>query len=161
MRGMERGRGAKIVYLCREGSQAAAVAAGLHLGILPMDGSPRPRDLLAAPYFGALGVSDRGFLHFCGMDEAGREIYVAGFGRAFPLVARAIEAAAGIIGLAPEEFHLVDCTPALGPIARLGGRLWGSLCAPRRGRLFLAWTVGKAYTRLAGLVARTRESASR
>ena len=155
------GRGKNIVYLSREASQAAAVAAGLHLGILSAEGIPRLRDLIAAPYFGALSPADSGFLHFCGVDETGRAVYVAGCGRAYPLVARALKAAARLAGLVPEDFHLVDCTSALGPVARLGGFLWGSLRAPRRARLFLAWTLRRSYSRLALLVARTRDSVFR
>ncbi|NLG85303.1 MAG: DUF3189 family protein [Firmicutes bacterium] len=144
----------KIVYGAPEGAQAA-VAAGIHLGVLPTTGRPRPEEFVRAPYFATLGEADRGFLHFCGIDGEGREVYLAGAGRAFPLLARAIREAAGLAGLPHQTFHLIDCAPVLDFLARLGGRCWAFFFGPGRGRLFLAWTLRRCYPGLAELVLRT------
>ncbi|MGQ9779474.1 MAG: DUF3189 family protein [Bacillota bacterium] len=149
----------KVVYVAPEGAQAAAVAAGIHLGLLSAAERPQPEEVVRAPYFASLGHADRGFLYFCGFDGEGREVYLAGAGGAFPLMARAIEEAAGLAGLPPQAFHLVDCAPALDPLARLGGRFWAFFFGPGRGRLFLAWTLRRCYPRLAELVARAGRSA--
>jgi len=151
----------KIVYHCRTGSQSAPVAAAIHLGSLPAAGRPTALEIAAVPFFGGLGLDDRGFLHRCGRDQSGREVYVAGRGGAAVLVERAARAAASLAGQDAEDIVFVDCSHVSGLWGTCAGCIWQHLYGPGRGRLFLARSIVRCYPGLAALVLSVRGQAAR
>lgn len=149
----------KIVYFCLSGHWAA-VAAAFHLCALPAARRPEPAEIAEVSYFGRLGRGDRGFLHPCGRDRAGNEIYIAGFGGHDRLARKAILSTARLFGLDPEQYVFIDCRPAAGLSGLAGERLWQWFWGPGRGRSALARLARLRSRGLADLAARVKGRAA-
>lgn len=68
----------KIIYHSYSPSYAAAVAAAMHIGILPGKYIPTKEQALMIPYFGMKYASCFGLFIYVGIDEGYNEVYILG-----------------------------------------------------------------------------------
>ncbi|AEE97143.1 DUF3189 family protein [Mahella australiensis] len=68
----------KIIYHSYSPSYAAAVAAAMHIGILPGEYVPDNKQILSIPYFGRKYASCFGLFIYVGIDEGYNEVYILG-----------------------------------------------------------------------------------
>lgn len=83
----------KIIYYSYSPSYAAAVAAAIHLGILPGEYIPDQEALFSVPYFGQRYASHFGTLIYVGIDERLNEIYILGVKGQISIIENALSSA--------------------------------------------------------------------
>lgn len=142
----------KVVYSCYGGAHSSRAAAAIHLGLLPADRAPRPRDLLSIPRFDDVGAGDMGILDFMGSDVQGHEVYVLGRGAAREVAERALKSGFALAGGSPDEILFVDALAEVNLIMRVGGFLSRRLGWVALGRPLAAYGTAKAFPRLVRLV---------
>lgn len=113
----------KIIYTSWTGGHAAPVAAAVHLRRLPAGCPPSWREIAAVKWFDRFSRYDRGFLHYCGRDDRGREIYVMGRGGDARFAERTARGVWEILGREQASLLFVDCAAALGRWWSVGSRL--------------------------------------
>lgn len=70
----------KIVYYCYGGAHSSVIAASIHVGMLPIDRIPTPKEILTIPYFDITPNDKIGLPLYMGIDSWGNEVYCMGWG---------------------------------------------------------------------------------
>ncbi|MDI6871295.1 MAG: DUF3189 family protein [Bacillota bacterium] len=146
----------KVVFHCYGGTHASPVTAALYLRQL--DGRRRPAvcDLLRLTLFDQVEPRDFGRLIPVGDDEAGNQVYVLGCGRHPQIVLRALAGFLRLLGGNPEELLLVDVSPHINIVMRVGGFTSRVLRLVSVGRPLVGFGTVLAFPRLARLAEETR-----
>ncbi|MEW6227787.1 MAG: DUF3189 family protein [Bacillota bacterium] len=142
----------KVIYYCYGSSHSSVVAAAIHLGWLPCDRVPEPREIMGVPHYDRTDPQDIGTCFFMGTDEAGREVYIIGMGAAKRVVKQAIESIFRICGIPSTEYMLVDTLPQVGLITKVGGFLSRAVGLIGVGRPLTIWGVRRSYGKFVQLV---------
>lgn len=148
----------KVIYYCYGSSHSSVVAAAIHLGWLPCDRVPEPREIMGVPHYDRTAPRDIGTCFFMGTDEAGREVYIIGMGAAKRVVKQAIESIFRICGVPSAEYMLIDTLPQVGLITKVGGFLSRAVGLIGVGRPLTIWGVRRSYGKFIQLVRNTRFS---
>lgn len=141
----------KIIYHCYGGSHSSVTAAGIHLGLLPMDSIPNRVQLEAVPYFDEQVNSDHGNLRFMGIDEFGNEIYVIGRRNAFREFQRLVAGFSEALEFSG-EVCLYNCMPYVNWKMVLGGFTSRRLGWVTIGRPIVVEGVRFSYLKIVSLV---------
>lgn len=142
----------KIVYSCYGGAHSSRVAAAIHLGRLPGDRPPSPRELLAVPRFDDVGSDELGLADHIGQDAQGHDVYVMGRGPARQVAVRALQSGFDLGGGARDQLLIVDTLAAVNLWMRIGGFLSRRLGLVSLGRPLVVRGTIKAYADLVRLV---------
>ncbi|EOD00700.1 DUF3189 family protein [Caldisalinibacter kiritimatiensis] len=110
-----------IIYHCVGGTHSSAIAAAIHLGILPKNEKPNKKQILDIPYFDTLTKSYHGKIIFRGTDKNQNKVYTLSRQFAPDLVIPAVKDAWKIAGANCNELLLVDTMPAVNIWMKIGG----------------------------------------
>ncbi|WP_258359028.1 DUF3189 family protein [Moorella sulfitireducens (nom. illeg.)] len=110
-----------VVYHCFGGSHSSITAAAIHLGLLPRNRLPTAAELLALPYFDGRSRGEEGELKFIGIDEYGNKIYAAGKKNLGSRFEALLYDLAAILGIKGQEILLIDTSPLVNLLMRIGG----------------------------------------
>ena len=147
----------RIIYYCYGSSHSSVVAAGVHLGLLPADRRPTPREILALPYYDRTPPEDIGKCLFMGKDELGHEVYVMGMGHAKKIVRRAIESFLQLYHIPTSEVLFIDALPQVGLITKIGGFLSRRMGLVSLGRPLTVYGIRRCYPNFLKLVRAVKE----
>lgn len=148
----------RIVYTCYGGTHSSTVAAAIHLGTLPRDKVPTPKQLMATPLFDTVESSDRGRLIRAGTDGRGNEVYVLGRGKeSADVIYNIIVSAWTLVGNHTVPLELYDTLPCVNVLMRIGGYLSRGAGRVSIGRPIVILGTRLAYPRLVGLVERVEK----
>ncbi len=147
----------KIVFHCYGGTHASPVIAALYLRQLDERRRPAVRDLLRLALFDRVEPRDFGRLIPVGKDGAGNQVYVLGCGRYPQVVLRALKGLLRLLGEDPEDFLLVDVTPNINVLMRIGGYASRTLKLVGVGRPLVGLGVLVAFPGLVKLAGETRQ----
>lgn len=145
----------KVVYHCYGSAHSSVTAAAIHVGLLPRDRCPTPAELLAVPRFDRTLTRELGTPFFIGQDQAGREVYALGRGRAAKFVVNCVESLKELAGLPPLEILMVNALPRASLVTAVGGTLSRGLGLVWLGRPLATWGIRRGYARLVELVEET------
>lgn len=142
-----------IIYHCFGGSHSSVTAAAIHLGLLPCERLPTAAEFLALPYFDARSKGEEGEVKFMGEDSEGNKVYTAGkkkLGNRFEaLLYDLVE----VLGIPRQEILLLNTSPLVNYIMRLGGFISRRMGITSLGRPIVIWGTRLAYFQLVDFVA--------
>lgn len=152
----------RIVYTCFGGTHSSPVAAAIHLGTLPRDTVPTPRQLMDTPLFDKVDGSGRGRLVFAGTDQRGHDVYVLGRGKeAADVMEQTIVSAWALVGSHTVPLEVYDTLPCVNIWMRIGGWLSRGAGQVRIGRPIVVFGTRQAYPRLVQLVQQVENRVNR
>lgn len=151
----------KIIYYCYGAAHSSITAANIHLGHLPLEGRPAPRELLHQPGFDRAEAHELGDLRLMGTDEWGNEVHVLGLAGARRVMARALLDFLAALGVDTASLLLVDALQHAGVLLRLGGYASRRLGLVWCGRPLCALGVWLKYRAYAAHVRRVRQEVAR
>ncbi|GAB6181802.1 DUF3189 family protein [Desulfotomaculum defluvii] len=146
-----------IIYYDVGGAHSVQTAAGIHLDILPMEGTPKPEDLFKMKKFDNTSKTDYGRIIYAGTDEFGNRVYTLSCQYASPVVVPAIRDMHQIAGGNPRELLMVSTLGTINLLMKIGGftsrRLkWVSIGRP----IVIKGTI-QAYPEIATLVKEVKD----
>lgn len=142
----------KIIYHCYGGTHSSVTAAGIHLGLLPRDRVPGPRELLDQSLFDRQKVDDLGRICRVGRDKMGNEIYVVGRRSRPNLLYNVTSGLSGLIGMDRDGLLLVDVSSYVNSSMKAGGFMSRRLGLVRLGRPIVTWGTLRNYEKLVAVV---------
>jgi hypothetical protein len=145
-----------VIYHDIGGSHSSVVATYIHLNKLPIDRIPSPKEILEIPMFDKLRKEQQGRLIFHGIDEYGNKIYTLSRLYYSHPMTNAIKSIPNMIGIYEGEIELVDTSPTVNFIMKLGGGSSRKLKMVAFGRPMVAYGVTKAYSDIVALVSKTK-----
>lgn len=146
-----------IIYYDVGGAHSVQTAAGIHLNILPQEGTPQPEDLFKMKKFDNITKSDYGRIIFIGTDEQGNSVYTLSCQFASPIVVPAIKDMHRIVGGNPQELLLVSTLGTINLLMKIGGFTSRRLKWVSFGRPIVAKGTLQAYPQIAKLVKEVKE----
>ncbi|MGE5552621.1 MAG: DUF3189 family protein [Betaproteobacteria bacterium] len=147
----------KIVFHCYGGTHASPVTAALYLRLLDETRRPAVRDLLRLELFDQVEPRDFGRLIPVGQDEAGNQVYILGCSRYPQIILRALRGLIKLLGGSPDDFFLVDVSPEINIVMRIGGYLSRTLKLQTLGRPLVGLGTLLAFPKLVQLARDTRQ----
>ena len=97
------------------------MAASIHLGLLPTDHIPHPKEFAWLPHYDKTESFEIGTPFFMGKDEYNSEIYILGMGSDRMLIKKAIYSFLRQLGLKTEDLLMVDTLKNINLITKVGG----------------------------------------
>jgi len=144
-----------IIYHDVGGNHTSIIAAYIHLDRLPKARIPTVDEILATP-FDRLEGKDLGRLIYHGKDEYGNSIYTLGRLKDSLAITNALRSVPVMLGLDEESLLLVDTSPTVNFLLRLGGGSSRRLRFVSFGRPIAAYGATKAYQDIIELVNKTK-----
>lgn len=141
-----------IIYHDVGGSHSSVIASYIHLNKLPCDRIPTSQEILDIPMFDKTKSKHIGRLILHGIDEFGNKIYTLSRLYHKHTVINAIRSIPSMIGMNENELLLVDTSPAVNYLMKLGGgssRRFGMI---KFGRPIVAYGTTKAYQDILDIV---------
>ncbi len=111
----------KIIYHDVGGAHSTAMAAAIHLRILPNDRVPSTEEIMDIGFFDTMEKKDRGKILYRGKDEFGNEVYTLGRQFNKELVLNAVKDAYTLGGGHLEEVLLIDTMNTVNILMKIGG----------------------------------------
>ncbi|MEW5922093.1 MAG: DUF3189 family protein [Bacillota bacterium] len=147
----------KIIYHCFGGTHSSVLCAAIHLGIISDQHIPGYQELMNCPYFDKVSGSEVGIIHHMGRDERENDIYILGCRSCGPIVEKIIREMGRLLGIAPDEVVMVDTTPYLNILLKMGGFLSRGLGLVGPGRIILYRGIRLAFPSFKGLVRKVKK----
>jgi len=146
-----------IIYHCVGGTHSSAVASAIHLGMLPKDRIATKQELLSIPYFDTVTKKEYGRIIYRGIDEYGNHVYT--LSRQFhpKIVIPALEDLCIILTGDTSQIMLVNASPTVNTLMKIGGCLSRRLKLVSIGRPMVINGVRKAYPDIVNLVSQTKK----
>ncbi|MBS4539631.1 DUF3189 family protein [Clostridium sp. D2Q-11] len=145
-----------IIYHCVGGTHSSAIAAAIHLGMLPNDKKPQLNELMDFPFFDKLKKDQQGRILLRGIDEKGNQVYTISRQFAPELVIPAIIDSYTIAGGNLDNLLLIDTMPAVNLLMKIGGFSSRRLHLVSFGRPIVAKGTLQAYEDLIKIVKDTK-----
>lgn len=143
----------RIVYTCYGGTHSSPIAAAIHLGRLPRNEIPTPRQLMDTPLFDKVEGDGRGRLVLAGTDRFGNDVYVVGRGKeSVATIHNTIVSAWTLVGNHTVPIELFDTLQCVNILMRVGGYLSRGAGLIVLGRPLVIRGTRRAYPRLVRLV---------
>lgn len=146
-----------IVYYCYGSAHSSVMAAGIHLGRLPMDRVPRAEEIENLPRYDQAKPSEIGTVFYMGQDEYDNPIYIVGMGSHRNLVKRAIISFLEISGVDTSDLILISTLESINFKTRLGGFTSRRLGLVNFGRPLTIKGLQEKYHYFCDLVQRVKE----
>ncbi len=146
-----------IIYHCVGGTHTSAIAAAIHLDILPKNKIPNKQEILSVPYFDTLNKEDQGKILFRGRDSTNNSIFTLSRQFVPQLVLPAIKDAWELAGGRTEDLLLVNTMPSVNMLMRIGGFSSRRLNLVSFGRPIVTLGAIKAYENILKIVENTQK----
>ncbi len=147
----------KLIYHCFGGTHSSVLCAAIHLGIIPDHQLPGYQDLIDLPYYDKVYSSQVGTIFHMGRDDQGRDIYILGCRNCGPMVEKITGEMNQLLGIDQNEVVMVDTTPCLNIIIKIGGYLSRRLGLTGTGRFLLHRGICLAFPKFKELVWNVKE----
>ncbi|WIF95957.1 DUF3189 family protein [Caminicella sporogenes] len=141
-----------IIYHDVGGTHSAVIATYIHLNKLPKDKVPTIQEILNVPMFDKLKSKQIGRLILHGIDEFGNRVYTLSRLYHGHSVTNAIRSIPTMAGIDENEILLVDTSPTVNLLMKIGGgssRRFGMIFF---GRPLVAYGTMKTYKNILNLV---------
>lgn len=145
-----------VIYHDVGGSHSSVVASYIHLNKLPTDRVPSSKEILEVPMFDKLKKNQQGRLIFHGIDEYKNKVYTLSRLYYKQPVTNALKSIPNMIGIDEREISLVDTSPSVNFMMKLGGGSSRKLKLVTFGRPIVAYGVTKTYGNIVDLVNKTK-----
>lgn len=145
-----------VIYHDVGGSHSSVVASYIHLNKLPTDRIPSSKEILEVPMFDKLKKNQQGRLIFHGIDEYKNKIYTLSRLYYKHPVTNALKSIPNMIGIDEKEITLVDTSPSVNFMMKLGGGSSRKFKLVTFGRPIVAYGVTKTYGNIVDLVNKTK-----
>ncbi len=150
----------KIIYHCFGGTHSSVTAAAAHLGLLPSERKPLPRELLALPFFDTRDGNDHGKITLMGVDGMGNEVYFTGQRGKPKLLKNIVDGLARNFGISADSYRLVNVLHKVNMIMRIGGFMSRKFRWIKTGRplvtLGTVWAYPKIFKLVSSVLAEER-----
>lgn len=146
-----------VIYHDVGGCHSSAVAANMHINMLPMDTVPSKDVLISLPTFDNILKDDKGKLIYIGKDEFGAKVYTLSRRYNTKIVIPAISDIYNEINGSLHGFFLADTSPSVNNLMRIGGFSSRALGLVSFGRPIVAKGTIKAYYDIVNIVQKTKE----
>ncbi len=147
-----------VIYHCVGGTHSSAIAAAIHLGILPKDRKPDKTEILSIPYFDTLTKKGQGKIIFRGKDSSNNNVFTLSRQFVPQLVLPAINDTWGLAGGRQEDLLLIDTMPSVNLLMKIGGFSSRRLSFTSFGRPIVTQGTIKAYKDILKIVEDTCKS---
>lgn len=141
-----------VIYHDIGGSHSSVVATYVHLNKLPTDRVPSSKEILEVPLFDQLKKDQQGRLIFHGIDEYGNKVYTLSRLYHEHPIKNAIKSIPSMIGLNENEIVLIDTSPSVNFMMKLGGGSSRRLKMVTFGRPIVTYGTRKAYSNIVDIV---------
>lgn len=142
----------KIIYHCFGGTHSSVTASAAHLGLLPRERKPRPRELLALPFFDTRDGNDHGKITLMGVDSMGNEIYFAGQRGKPQFLENIVNGLAQNFDIPANSYRLVNVLQKVNVLMRIGGFMSRKFRWIKTGRPLVTLGTVWAYPKIMRLV---------
>ncbi|SHK38567.1 DUF3189 family protein [Desulforamulus aeronauticus] len=146
-----------IIYYDVGGAHSVQTAAGIHLNVLPQEGSPQPAELFKMKKFDNITKADYGRIIYAGTDEWGNNVYTLSCQYASPVVVPAIRDMHRLAGGNPHELLMVSTLGTINTLMKIGGFTSRRLKWVSFGRPIVVRGTLQAYPQIALLVSEVKE----
>ena len=146
----------KIIYHCYGGAHSSVTAAAIHLGIFPEDRIPSREEFWAVPLYDRQEADEHGHFFFVGKDKAGHEVFLTARRSHPEILENMFESLAGIFGVTPDDYYLVNVMGKVNLTMKLGGFLSRRWRFIRVGRPLVTRGTQAAYFQMVKLVQRVK-----
>lgn len=147
-----------VIYHCVGGTHSSAIAAAIHLGILPKDRKPEKTEILSISYFDTLTKEDQGKIIFRGKDSSNNNVFTLSRQFVPQLVLPAINDTWYLAGGKQEDLLLIDTMPSVNLLMKIGGFSSRRLNFTSFGRPIVTQGTIKAYKDILKIVEDTYNS---
>ena len=111
----------KIFYCCYGSAHSSVVAASIHLGLLPSNRVPAPKEFLVLPHFDKTESFEIGTPFFMGKDEYDSDVFILGMASERRLIKKAILSFLTHAGINTREVMIIDTLKNVNFITKIGG----------------------------------------
>lgn len=145
-----------IIYHCVGGTHSSAIAASIHLGMLPNKEKPQLKEIMNFPFFDRLKKDQQGRIILRGIDKQGNKVYT--ISRQFvpelviPAISDSYKIAAGNL----DDLLLVNTMSSVNILMKIGGFSSRRLGLVSFGRPIVAKGTLKAYEDIVKIVKDTK-----
>lgn len=147
-----------IIYHDVGGSHSSVIATYIHLNRLPLDTIPTTKEIQQVPMFDRLTPNYKGRLIFHGVDEFGNNVYTLSRLSYKHPVTNTIRSVPDMVGIDKNEIFLVDTSPTVNFLMKLGGGSSRRLNMVTFGRPIVAYGTTKAYGDIVDLVNKVKQN---
>jgi hypothetical protein len=147
----------KIFYYCYGSAHSSVVAAGIHLGLLPLDRIPTESCFEKLPHYDETRSDEIGTPFFMGLDEYNIEIYIIGMASERKLIKNAILSLLSICGIDKKQIMLVNALKGVNMKTRFGGFASRRLGLVKWGRPFTIKGIQENYNSFIQLVTEVKQ----
>jgi len=132
-------------------------AAFIHLDLLPVDCVPDRGTFYRIPFYDRQESGEHGHIFFVGVDKRGNEIYVTAQRGRPEVLSNIFQGLARMFNIPSQEYLLINMTPNINPVMRLGGYLSRRLGMITLGRPIVILGTRASYFRLVDLVKKVKQ----
>lgn len=150
-----------VIYHDIGGAHSAATAANLHINVLSKSKIPTKEDLQNLPTFDKIQKKDTGHLIFIGKDEFGADVYTISRQRSEKIVIPAIKDMYEILNGSVDGLYLVDTSPSVNLLMKIGGALSRRFKCVWIGRPIVTYGTQKAFREITSIVSKKKEQMQR
>ncbi|MGI6485007.1 MAG: DUF3189 family protein [Thermoanaerobacterales bacterium] len=147
----------KIFYYCFGSAHSSVVAASIHLGMLPSDRIPSPKEFANLPHYDKTNQYEIGTPFMMGRDEFDSEVFILGMTNERKLVKKAILSFFSICGISTDDIMMIDTLKNVNFKTRIGGYLSRRLGCITLGRPLTIKGIQERYTDFVDLVEKVKE----
>ncbi|WP_425446055.1 DUF3189 family protein [Dethiothermospora halolimnae] len=144
-----------VIYHCVGGTHSSAIAAAIHLKLLPTNKIPTADEITAIPFFDTLTKEDQGKILFRGVDNKGNKIFTLSRQFVPQLVLPAIKDSWELSGGNLDDLLLVNTMPSVNFLMKLGGFSSRRLHLVSFGRPIVTKGTIKTYNNILNIVNKT------
>lgn len=145
-----------IVYHCVGGTHSSAIAAGIHLNMLPIDSKPSYKDIKEFPFFDTLTKENQGKIILRGKDSQGNKVFTLSRQFVPQLVIPAVKDSFILGGGDLNNLLLVDTMSAVNTLMKIGGFSSRRLNLVSLGRPIVTKGTLQAYNDIIKIVKETK-----
>lgn len=145
-----------IIYHCVGGTHSSAIAAAIHLNMLPTSTKPTFKEIMEFSFFDRLKKDQQGHIILRGIDDKGNNVYTLSRQFVPELVIPAIIDSYKIAGGNLDDLLLVDTMPSVNLLMKIGGFSSRRLHLVSFGRPIVAKGALKAYEDIVNIVKDTK-----
>jgi len=111
----------KIFYCCYGSAHSSVVAASIHLGLLPSNRVPTPKEFLVLPHYDKTESFEIGIPFFMGKDEYDSEIFILGMASERRLIKKAMLSFLTHAGINTLDLMIIDTLTSVNLLTKIGG----------------------------------------
>jgi len=135
----------KVFYCCYGSAHTSVVAASIHIGLLPHNRVPHPRELEILPHYDKTESFEVGTPFFMGIDEYGAEVYILGMINQRELIKKAVRSFLKHSGIDDKDVLIEDALKNVNIMTKIGGFISRRLGLVKIGRPLTIWGIQRGY----------------